>query len=80
MALKLRRQRRTKNIYSLYFRSMTNKNVLKEEPMFFNDKTTTFGAFIEAQMDELRPYKNIYLTTKHKIQKLLMKAQLKITL
>lgn len=78
MALKLRRQRRTKNIYSLYFRSMSNKNVLRAEPMFY-DKTTTFGAFIEAQMDELRPYKNIYLTTKHKIQKLLMKAQLKIT-
>lgn len=78
MALELRRQRCTKNIYSLYFRSMINKNV-REKPMTFNDKTATFGAFIEAQMNKLFPNKNLHLKTKYKIQKLLMKAQLKIT-
>lgn len=74
MALKLKRQRRTKDIYSLYFKSLKIKN-----PSTYNDDTASFGAFIEAQMKELCPYRKLYLTTKHKIQKILMKAQLKIT-
>lgn len=80
MSLKLRRQRRTKDIYSLYFESLTKENVLKPEQMSksLNDDTDTFGAFIVAQLQELRPYKKLYVTTKHQIQKILMKAQLKI--
>lgn len=80
MSLKLRRQRRTKDIYSLYFESLTKENMLKSETIekSFNDDTDTFGAFIITQLKELRPYKKLYLTTKHQIQKTLMKAQLKI--
>lgn len=81
MALKLKKQRRTKNIYSLYFKSLKKKILHKHEKIInsFNDETASFGAFIEAQMKELRPHKKLYLTTKHKIQKVLMKAQLRIT-
>lgn len=73
MALKLKRQRRTKDIYSLYFKSLKIKG-----PNFYNDDTASFATFIETQMKELCPYTKLYLTTKHKIQKILMKAQLKI--
>lgn len=34
--------------------------------------------FIESEMKELLPYKKLYTTTKYQIQKLLMKAKLKI--
>jgi len=81
MASKITRQRRTKDIYSLYFKSLKKRSIHKQEKNTnsFNNETASFGAFIEAQMKELRPYKKIYLTTKHKIQKILMRAQLKIS-
>jgi hypothetical protein len=74
MTLKFKRERRTKDIYSLYFKSLKKK----QENNTDYDDTGSFGAFIEAQMKELRPYKKLYLTTKHRIQKLIMNAQRKI--
>jgi len=80
MALKLKKQRRTKDIYSLYFKSLRKKNFQKQQKNLssFNNETASFAAFIEAQMKDLRKNKKVYLTTKHKIQKILMKAQLEI--
>lgn len=80
MALKLSKEKRTRDIYSMYFKSLNHKNKRKHEKIIssFSDKTASFGAIIEAQMKELRPQKKLYLTTKHRIQKILMKAQLKI--
>ncbi|XP_060836092.1 rho GTPase-activating protein gacZ-like isoform X2 [Rhopalosiphum padi] len=80
MALKLKKQRRTKDIYSLYFKSLRKKNFQKQQKNLssFNNETASFAAFIEAQMKDLRKNKQVYLTTKHKIQKILMKAQLEI--
>lgn len=83
MALKIKKQRRTQEVYSLFFKEMAKPKSLKKDTNYsynpLNDETKTFGAFIETQMKELRPYRKIYLATKHKIQKVLMKAQLKIT-
>jgi len=80
MALKLKRQRRTQDIYSLYFKSLKKRNFQKREKYInsINVETASFAAFIEAQMKELRSNRKIYLTTKHRIQKILMKAQLKL--
>lgn len=82
MTLKLKKQRRTKEIYSLYFKSLKKRNIHKTKHEsnlnFYNDDTGTFSAFIEDQMKELRPYRKLYLNTKHKIQKILMRAQLKL--
>uniref|UniRef100_A0A2S2NK91 THAP domain-containing protein 1 n=1 Tax=Schizaphis graminum TaxID=13262 RepID=A0A2S2NK91_SCHGA len=80
MASKLKKQRRTKDIYSLYFKSLKKKNFQKQQKNLssFNNETASFAAFIEAQMKDLRKNKKVYLTTKHKIQKILMKAQLEI--
>lgn len=77
----LKRQKRTKDIYSLYFKSLRKRNEFKQERINIhssNDDAAAFSAFIEAQMKELRRHRKIYLSTKHKIQKVLMKAQLKI--
>lgn len=77
----LKRQKRTKDIYSLYFKSLRKRNEFKQERINIHsssDDAAAFSVFIEAQMKELRPYRKIYLSTKHKIQKVLMKAQLKI--
>lgn len=84
MGLKLKKQRRTKDIYSMYFKTLIKKGTLRQDKsrektiQSFNDDSASFAAFIETQMKELRPYKRLYLSTKHKIQKILMKAQLKI--
>ncbi|XP_025201690.1 uncharacterized protein LOC112599140 [Melanaphis sacchari] len=80
MALKLKKQRRTKDIYSLYFKALKKKKFQKQEKFLksSNNETASFAAFIEAQMKDLRKNKRVYLTTKHKIQKILMKAQLEI--
>ncbi|XP_050536695.1 THAP domain-containing protein 1-like [Daktulosphaira vitifoliae] len=80
--LRLKKKRRTKDIYSLYFKSLIKKkghNIEKNMQQFFNDDAAMFGAFIETQMKELYPHKKLYMNTKHKIQKILMKAQLKMT-
>lgn len=78
MALKLKRKTtRTTDIYSLYFKSLKKINKQEKNINLLND-TTTFTAFIETQMKKLCSYKKVYLTTKYKIQKILMKAQLKI--
>ncbi|XP_060864561.1 THAP domain-containing protein 1-like isoform X1 [Metopolophium dirhodum] len=82
MDLKLKKQLRTKNIYSLYFKALKKKRFPKQEKYknsFNNDDADSFAAFIGAQMKDLRPYRKVYLSAKHKIQKILMKAQLKIT-
>lgn len=81
MALKIKKQRRTQEVYSLFFKEMAKPKSLKNDMNYSYNPLSdeTFGAFIETQMKELRPYKKIYLATKHKIQKILMKAQLKIT-
>lgn len=81
---KLKKLKRTKDIYSLYFKSLLKSNILGSENnennlQSLNEGTAAFGKFIEVQMRELRPYKRLYLSTKHKIQKILMRAQLKIT-
>lgn len=81
MALKLKKQRRTKDIYALYFKALKKKRSRKQEKYknsFNNDDADSFAAFIGAQMKELRAYRKVYLSAKHKIQKILMKAQLKI--
>lgn len=79
MALKLKRKKtRTTDIYSLYFKSLKKINKEEKNINMFHDDTTSFSAFIETQMKELCPYRKLYLATKHKIQKILMKAQLKI--
>lgn len=78
MALKLKREKRTKDVYTLYFKSLKKKQYNNINSEF--DDTGSFGAFIEAQMKELRPYKKLYLTTKHKIQKLIMNAQERLLL
>jgi len=71
----------TKDIYSVYFQSLTKKNLSKQENIAnsLDDDMLTFGAFIVMKMNELRPYRKLYLTTKHQIKKLLVKARLKLT-
>ncbi|XP_027849022.2 uncharacterized protein LOC114128653 [Aphis gossypii] len=81
MALRLKKQRRTQDIYSLYFKTLKKRNFLlkhERKRSSFNNDTVSFATFIEAQMKDLRKNKKVYLTTKHKIQKILMKAQLEI--
>jgi len=75
-----KKQIHTGDNYSLYFQSLTKKNVLKQEKVAnsFNDDMAKLLTFIEAEMKELHPYKKLYATTKYQIQKLLMKAKLKI--
>jgi len=70
----------TNDIYSLYFQSLIKKNLSKQENTAnsLDDDMLTFGAFIVTEMNELRPYRKLYLTTKHQIKKLLVKARLKI--
>ncbi|XP_022168469.1 uncharacterized protein LOC111032442 [Myzus persicae] len=81
MALKLKKQRRTKDIYSLYFKTLKKKRFRKQEKYkqhYSNNDEDSFSTFIGAQMKELRPFRKVYLSAKHRIQKVLMQAQLKI--
>jgi len=78
MASKLKKQRRTKDIYSLYFKTLKKKRLRKQEK-YKNDDADTFAAFIGNQMKDLYPNRKVYLSAKHKIQKVLMKAQLKMS-
>ncbi|CAI6355402.1 unnamed protein product [Macrosiphum euphorbiae] len=82
MDLKLKKQQlRTKNIYRLYFKALEKKKFRKHEKCknSFNNDADSFAAFIGAQMKDLLPHRKVYLSAQHKIQKILMKAQLKIT-
>lgn len=84
MALKCKKQKctRTKDIYSLYFKSLKKRGMRKTNQVIIsiNEDTGPIGSYVETQMKELQPFRKLYLTTKHKIQKLLMRAQLKVKL
>jgi len=81
MASKLKKKRRTKDIYSLYFKTLKKKRSQQQEKdknAIINEDAHSFATFVEAQLKELCPHRKVYLIAKHKIKKILMKAQLKI--
>ncbi|KAL5239529.1 hypothetical protein ACI65C_006939 [Semiaphis heraclei] len=77
MALTIKKQRRTKDVYSLYFKTLKKKSS-QEQEKDNNEEAHSFAMFIEAQLKDLCPHRKVYLSAQHKIKKILMKAQLKI--
>jgi len=80
MTLKLKKQKCTQEIYSLYFNSPKIRNIFSPEESIDlpNDDVTMMKQSLTTEFNALYPFLQIYEVIKQKIQKILMQAQVKI--
>lgn len=63
----------------MYFRQLEKKNAREIAKQVFYDDVTKFTRHIEEQLKVLHPHERLYFSTKRAIDKILAKAQVKMS-